>query len=254
MAPRSAVVRARAQLVPMAWTPFSVAAPDRNRHPRRLRHLRTRASPGRSTCGCSATWPGKRILDLGCGAGRNAVALARAGRPGDRGRRVGRPDRPCPGSASTPPTYGSSSTTLRSPNSPSCGPTPSTPPSASAPSPTSPTSAGSSARLHRVLRPEHAFVARPPAPDCSPCSIPTPRIRSRSGARPSTRSPSRPSDPRTGMYDRSMRHAVHRARPSRLPGRHGARTAADQHRRTALVAGDVEVPPTLILRGRKEGI
>ena len=74
------------------------------------------------------TVEGTRILDLGCGTGRNAVALAQQGAKVLAVDPSRRPARRSPASAATPPTSASSCTRPSWPSWPSCAPTASTPP------------------------------------------------------------------------------------------------------------------------------
>lgn len=62
----------------MPWTPFSVAAPAGLTLPDDAVTYGPNI-PGEPALRLLGDVAGKRILDLGCGAGRNAVALARAG-------------------------------------------------------------------------------------------------------------------------------------------------------------------------------
>lgn len=62
----------------MAWTPFSVAGPDGSGLPDDSVSYGP-AIAGERDLRLLGDVSGKRVLDLGCGAGRNAVALARSG-------------------------------------------------------------------------------------------------------------------------------------------------------------------------------
>jgi len=62
----------------MAWTPFTVAAPAGAALPDDAVTYGPNI-PGEPTLRLLGDVAGKRVLDLGCGAGRNAIALARAG-------------------------------------------------------------------------------------------------------------------------------------------------------------------------------
>ncbi len=62
----------------MAWTPFSVAAPTGTHLPDDSVSYGP-SIPREVDLRLLGDLAGKRVLDLGCGAGRNAVALARAG-------------------------------------------------------------------------------------------------------------------------------------------------------------------------------
>ncbi len=62
----------------MAWTPFSVAAPAGTQLPDDSVSYGP-SIPREVDLRLLGDLAGKRVLDLGCGAGRNAVALARAG-------------------------------------------------------------------------------------------------------------------------------------------------------------------------------
>lgn len=62
----------------MAWTPFTVAAPTGAELPDDTVTYGP-AIPGEASLRLLGDVSGNRVVDLGCGAGRNAVALARAG-------------------------------------------------------------------------------------------------------------------------------------------------------------------------------
>jgi SAM-dependent methyltransferase len=62
----------------VAWTPFSVAAPGGAAMPDEVVTYGPEI-PSEAQLRLLGDVAGKRVLDLGCGAGRNAVALARAG-------------------------------------------------------------------------------------------------------------------------------------------------------------------------------
>lgn len=62
----------------MAWTPFTVAAPTGADLPDDA-VLYGPEIPAEPTLRLLGDLAGKRVLDLGCGAGRNAIAMARAG-------------------------------------------------------------------------------------------------------------------------------------------------------------------------------
>lgn len=62
----------------MAWTPFTVAAPAGAELPDDAVTYGPDI-PGEASLKLLGDLSGKRVLDLGCGAGRNAVAMARAG-------------------------------------------------------------------------------------------------------------------------------------------------------------------------------
>ena len=62
----------------MAWTPFTVAAPNGADLPDDA-VLYGPEIPGEPALRLLGDLSGKRVLDLGCGAGRNAIAMARAG-------------------------------------------------------------------------------------------------------------------------------------------------------------------------------
>lgn len=62
----------------MAWTPFTVAAPTGAELPDDTVTYGP-AIPGEATLRLLGDLSGNRVVDLGCGAGRNAIALARAG-------------------------------------------------------------------------------------------------------------------------------------------------------------------------------
>ena len=62
----------------MAWTPFTVAAPNGADLPDDA-VLYGPEIPGEPVLRLLGDLSGKRVLDLGCGAGRNAIAMARAG-------------------------------------------------------------------------------------------------------------------------------------------------------------------------------
>lgn len=62
----------------MAWTPFTVAAPTGDALPDDAVTYGPNI-PSEATLRLLGDLAGKRVLDLGCGAGRNAVAMARAG-------------------------------------------------------------------------------------------------------------------------------------------------------------------------------